>query len=104
PLKFKRIDHPLRCENFVVHAVKPEFIPVFVLVGISPHPTASRFEFLKIHHISSWSKPLRVELRVRECLEDELSGCVKLPCNEELLSAGFCRNFCLIHIRSPLRN
>src|SRR3989441_3805174 len=83
------------------HAVKSIFSPVLVFMDVSPHTSASRFEFLESHCESSWSKPLRVELGVSVCFEDELARGVKLPCDEELLLARFGSNFCLTHFFSP---
>src|SRR5205807_5617511 len=83
------------------HAVKSVFGAVLVFMEVSPHASASRFEFLESHCESSWPKPLRVELGVSVRFEDELPGGVKLPCDEELLLARFGSNFCLTHFFSP---
>src|SRR6266581_6062828 len=101
PFKFERVDDSFRRENFVDHAVESIFSAVLVFMDVSPHASASRFEFLESHCESSWSKPLRVELGVCVCFEDELAGCVKLSCDEELLLARFGSNFCLTHFFSP---
>src|SRR2546422_9834532 len=74
---------------------------VLVFVDVSPHASASRFKFLEPHCEPSWSKPLRVELGVCVCFEDELTRCVKLSRNEVLLFARFGSNFCLTHFFSP---
>src|SRR5256885_9256034 len=92
---------PIWWENFVDPAMESILSAVLVFMDVSPHASASRFKFLEPHREPSWSKPLSVELRVCVCFEDELAGCVKLPCDEELLLARFSSNFCLTHFFSP---
>src|SRR6266566_2017763 len=74
------------------HAMESILSAVLVFVDVSPHASASRFEFLESHCESSWSKPLSVELGVCVCFEDKLARCVKFPCDEELLLARFRSN------------
>src|SRR5439155_23559919 len=95
PFKFERVDDSFRRENFVDPAMESILSAVLVFVDVSPHASASRFEFLESHCESSWSKPLSVELGVGVCFEAELRRCVKLPCDEERLLARFGSNFCL---------
>src|SRR2546427_12055061 len=92
PFKFERVDDSFRRENFVDHAMESILSAVLVFVDVSPHASASRFEFLESHCESSWSKPLSVDLGGCLCFEKKLARCVKLPCDGGLLLARFGNN------------
>src|SRR5882762_8587910 len=96
PFEFECADKSFRRQDLVIHTMKRILVARLIFVNISIRAAGYWFKSLQGHFEFAWPKPPDIKFRISMCLKHQLSRCVKLTRNEDLLFTGFCRNSCFV--------